>query len=239
MDTGAGSQYTFTISVDGTSSNQIILPDNKVYANEQELASELQSLINGDSNLKGVNATLDVTFNATDGRFEFVSRSYGSSSVIKMDGASVAMDTLGVNSSLVGIGGVNVEGTINGEAGFGSGNVLLPKVGSDSYGINLTVEPGSLGKSQFTFGRGLASELSVLIDNATASNGVVDTREKNINSDLESIVEDKKELEVRMEKFQARLISQFTAMENIISSLQQTGNSLTGIIDRLPFTSKN
>lgn len=239
LDTGAGSQYTFTISVDGTASNQIILPDNKVYANEQELASELQSLINGDSNLKGVNATLDVTFDATDGRFEFVSRSYGSSSVIKMDGASVAMDTLGINSSLVGTGGVNVEGTINGEAGFGSGNVLLPKVGSDSYGINLTVEPGSLGKSQFTFGRGLASELSVLIDNATASNGVVDTREKNINSDLEGIVEDKKELEVRMEKFQARLISQFTAMESIISSLQQTGNSLTGIIDRLPFTSKN
>ena len=175
LNTGAGSQYTFTLSVDGTSSNQIILPDNKTYTTQQELAAELQSLINGDSKLKEVGAALDVTYDATDGRFEFVSRSYGAASSVSFSGASVAMDTLGINASLSGTNGVDVVGKIGGEDAFGSGNVLLPKVGSDSYGVNLTVEPGSLGKSQFTFGHGLAGEMRVILQNATANNGVIST----------------------------------------------------------------
>ena len=39
-----------------------------------------------------------------------------------------------------------------------------------------------------------------------------------------------------MERINTRLLSQFTAMEAIVSSLQRTGESVSGLIDQMPFT---
>lgn len=238
LDTGVGGSYSFTIQINGVASNSITLPDNKIYDDADALAVELQSLINGDSLISAAGSGVDVEYDATDGRFEFVSRRWGASSKVAITAASANMNTLGISDALVGTSGSDVAGTIDGVAGFGAGNVLLPAVSSDPYGLNLTVGAGSFGSSTITFSRGLAGELSVLIDSFLSSTGTIRLREDNINTQLENIETDREALDTRMEKYEARLISQFTAMERIISSLQTTGDSLTGILDRLPFTAQ-
>lgn len=234
----ASVDYSFTISVDGTASNSISLPSDKTYSTADEMATELQSLINGDSLLKKANAAVDVVYNSTDDRFEFTSRAYGASSKVSFTAASTDMATLGISTSLTGTAGKDAAGTINGEAAFGSGNVLLPAVNSDPYGLNLTVEPGSLGTSTITYTRGLAGELSTLIDSVLSSTGTIKAREDSINDQLDGIKEDRTELDERMGKYEIRLLNQFLAMERVVSSFKTTGSSLDGILDRLPFTAQ-
>lgn len=239
LSTGVGGTYSFKVSVDGIKSNSIVLPDNKTYTSQSDVAVELQSLINGDDLLKAAGSAVDVTYNTTDNRFEFISRQYGASSSVQFSEAGSDMGTkLGITTALTGTSGKDVVGTIDGKVGFGSGNVLLPKVDSDPYGLNITVGAGSLGSSTITFSRGLAGELSLLIDNLQSSSGSIKAREDSINKQLTGIKSDRSELDSRMEKVKDRLLTKFLAMERIISSFKTTGNSLTGILDRLPFTAK-
>ena len=63
------------------------------------------------------------------------------------------MAGLGIKADLTGTAGTDVAGTIDGKAGFGAGNVLLPKVDSNPYGLNLTVSPGASGTSSITYSR--------------------------------------------------------------------------------------
>jgi flagellar hook-associated protein 2 len=236
LDTGAGDTYSFTINIDGTESNSIVLPNNKTYADQDALAVELQSLINGDSLLKATGAEVDVLYDSTDGRFEFTSRQYGASSSVDFSAASTNMGTLGITDALTGTAGTDAAGTIDGKTAFGSGNVLLPEVDSNPYGLNLTVGSGSLGSSTINFSRGLAGEMSLLIENLLSNAGSIKAREDSINGQLDGIKTDREELDTRMEKVETRLLTQFLAMERVVSSFQTTGNSLDGILDRLPFT---
>ncbi len=239
LDTTDGS-YTFRVNVNGTQSNDITL--NGVYNSAEELRDDLQSLINGDEKLKGVNAGIDVSFDQASGQFTFTSREYGSNSKVTLLNQSAAMDSLGLGagSTLTASQGVDVAGTINGEPGFGAGEVLLPKLGSDAYGLNLTIRPGAAAEGAFTIGfsKGVGGELGSLIDRFLARDGSIANREENINDQLEKVADDRESLDRRMEKYQTRLSAQFLAMERIIGSLNATGDSLDGLIDRLPFTAQ-
>lgn len=239
LDTTDGS-YSFRVNVNGTQSNDITL--NGVYSSAEELRDDLQSLINGDDKLKGVNAAIDVGYDQATGQFTFTSREYGSNSSVSVLNQSVAMDNLGLgaSSAMTATDGQDVAGTINGEPGFGAGEVLLPKIGSDAYGLNLTIRPGASAEGAFTIGfsKGVGGELTSLIDRFLSRDGSIANREENINDQLEKVGEDREELDRRMENYQSRISAQFLAMERIIGSLNATGSSLDGLIDRLPFTAQ-
>ena len=231
--------YSFSINVDGTNSGLIKLTGT--YANADELRADLQARINGDSNLKAAGVAVDVEYDTGTNQFNFVSREYGSISKVSFTSASTQMAELGIETALTGTQGLDVKGTINGVEGFGAGNVLLPDVDSPAYGLNLTVGAGATaqGKFQISFSRGVAGELANMIDNFVGSTGSIKTRESSIQKQLDGIKEERSALDRRMEGFQARLMSQFMAMENIVSSLKDTGSQLDGINDRLPFTASN
>jgi flagellar hook-associated protein 2 len=239
LDTSGGG-YSFKISVDGTTSNEITL--SGVYSDAESLRSELQSLINGDEKLKGVNATIDVGFDTDTGQFTFTSREYGSRSEVALSAQTAAMDDLGLGtgSTLTATEGQDVQGTINGIAAFGAGNVLLPELGSDAYGLNLSIRPGATAEGEFTIGfsRGMGGQLTNLIDQFLARDGAIASREDNIDKQLDRVSTDREDLDRRMEKYESRISAQFLAMERIISSLNSTGSSLDGILDRLPFTAQ-
>ncbi len=239
LDTSAG-DYSFSINVNGISSEVITL--SGTYNSADELVTDLQSLINGDSNLKAVNAAVDVSFDSATGQISFTSRDYGSSSNVSLANQGADMGLLGLDSGNVSaIAGRDVVGTVNGQPGFGAGDVLLPELGSDAYGMNFTVRPGAAAEGAFSinFSRGLGGELDNLISNLLSKSGSIATREENIGDQLDKISSDREVLDRRMEQYEARLTAQFLAMEKIVSSLQSTGDSLDGILDRLPFTAKN
>jgi len=236
LDTSTG-DYGFTIKVNGTTSNRINLSDT--YNSAEELRADLQSLINGDANLKGVGAAVDVLFDSGSNSFSFVSRDYGASSSVSFTEVGVDAAGLGLATDLVGSAGQDVAGSIDGVEAFGAGNILLPAVDSAPYGLNLSVGENSANTFEFSFSRGFAGELSRLIDNFNGSEGVIKMREDSLESQLEELDLEREELDRRMELVNERLTAQFVAMEAIVSSFQATGDQLEGLVDRLPFTAKS
>ncbi|WP_027852675.1 flagellar filament capping protein FliD [Marinobacterium litorale] len=238
LDTSAG-DYSFQISVNGTKSDTITL--SGTYNSADEVRAELQSLINGDAKLKAVNSAVDVSYDSDTGTFSFISREYGSSSKVSFSNVGADMANLGVTDALSGTVGKDVVGTINGQAGFGAGEVLLPDLESDAYGLNLSIRPGAAaeGAFQINFSRGMGGELTRLIDRFLASDGVIASREDNIDNQLDGIQDDREELDRKIAIYEERLTAQFLAMEQVVSSLNATGDSLDGILDRLPWTAQN
>ncbi|GAA0787677.1 flagellar filament capping protein FliD [Marinobacterium sediminicola] len=238
LDTSVG-DYSFKISVDGVQSDTITLSGS--YASAEEIRAELQSLINGDSKISEAGAGVDVTYDAATDSFAFNSRTYGKSSSVSFSSASADMANLGISSALSGTAGKDVKGTINGEPGFGTGRVLLPPLGSDAYGMTLNVRPGAASEGVFTasFSQGFAGTMDKLINSILGAEGAIASRETTITDQLEDVSYERSELDRKMSSYEERLTLQYLNMQKIVDSLNSTGSSLDGILDRLPFTAKD
>ena len=232
---GAGNNYDFTISVNGTSSQTIAIAA-ATYTNDG-LAAELQSRINADTSLQATGAKVEVTYNTSTMGFDIVSTSYGSKSTVSVSSVGANADDLGLASGASSVG-KDVAGTVGGETGFGVGNVMLPKLDSDAYGLNFKIKEGAVG-STVTFSRGFGREMSQLIDSFLNSSGLLNNREDGIDRRIEDLDSDQSQLDRRISAYQERLTYQYIAMERIVSSLQGSGSFLDGILDRLPYTANN
>lgn len=235
LDT-TGKDYEFTMTVNGILAAPITLPANKVYANGQELASEMQSLINLDPALKAAGASVNVTFNSDTSELEFTSTAFGANSRVEIMAVGADAAELGLSVG-AGTAGTDVAGTVDGVAAFGFGNVLLPAIGSPAEGLSMMIAPGAT-TATINFSRGLAGQLENLVNDFVKNAGLIRDRETNIGKDLERVEEDQQALDRRTEAYRARLQAQFLAMESIVRSLNSTGSFLDGLADRLPFTAK-
>lgn len=228
---------TLTISVDGTTSSAITLQAGS-YTQEQ-LAAEIQSKINQDTNLVAAGKTVTVTL---DGSNQLVINSniYGVNSTVEI----TAVDTntasqLGLNLG-VGINGVNVEGTINGVAGIGSGQLLSAAKGDDSEGIRLTVAGSATGsRGTVTYIEGVAEQMVDLITRFVSVEGSISVKNDRLNKELALIVEDRAKLNERIETLTARLARQFTAADIIISQLNSTQDFVSQQLAALAGTNKD
>lgn len=225
--------YQFEFTLDGVKTNTISLSGS--FATAEEVAIELQSLINSDSHVRAAFGSVSIT--VENNQFKFVSDSYGSSSNVGF--ASVSQDFEADFGLAVGTGtaGRDVAGTINGVAGFGFGNVLLANYGSDADGLSLIIHPG-VTEAKVTFSRGLAGTVNNLVGSYLASNGLISDREATLSKDIEKVDDQKEAMTRRSDAYRARLQAQFIAMESIVRSLNNTGSLLDGLNDRLPFTAK-
>lgn len=238
----AGDDYTFKVLVDGATSLDITLEGN--YANATELAADLQSLINGDTEIASARAFVDVTVEtnaAGDEYLKLASRNFGSSTGVRFESAGAAFAAnIKISDATSTTVGRDVAGTIGGVAGFGSGDLLLAAVDTDAYGLNLRVKEGAAsGAYSFDFSRGFAGELANLSSRFLGVDGIIDTKEQSIESNIQGLEGEQDKLDIRMNAYQERLSSQFIAMERIVASLQQTEGQLEGLVDRLPFTASN
>jgi flagellar hook-associated protein 2 len=230
-----GKDYAFKFKLDGVETASISLPDGKIYTSGAELAAEIQSLVNLDTNIKAAKASVAVSFE-TD-KLVFTSNAYGTSSKVEFTAVGIDMGDLGI-SAAAGTTGTNVGGTVGGVVAFGFGNVLLPALGSAAEGLSMTIQPGAT-TGTITFSRGFAGGLTNLINDYLKTSGLIKEREGNINKDIGKVEKDEVALDRRSEAYRARLMSQFQAMEAIVRSLNSTGSFLDGILDRLPFTAKS
>lgn len=235
-----GEDYSFTLKIDGTTTGEIKLPEGKNYTSASEIAADLQSLINLDSNIKTAKASVSVSFDGS--KFVFTSAAYGATSNVEIVTASTKMGELGLGEGMgTSTAGKDVAGTVDGVEAFGSGNILLPAIGSKAEGLSMTVDPSVVAgsKSTLTFTRGFAGSMSSLVNEFLKTSGLISAREATITKDIERVENDEDALTRRSEAYRARLMAQFQAMETIVRSLSSTGDFLEGIADTLPFTSSN
>lgn len=209
------SNRTFELEVDGVASGPVSIA-NGVYANGASLAQAVQTAINNNSALANASKAVNVQFDTNTGVFGIFSTSRGSDSQVKVTGIGPgASDVLGLTTTTASVRGKNASGQIDPAAG-----------------LMLRIDGNQIGKrGSVNYIRGIADELSSVLDRMLKGDGLLAQRSKSLEKEQEQTVEQRSALETRMEVFRARLASQFSFNDRIISRLKTTEDFLVQQFD--------
>ena len=217
---------TLNMSVNGVSTS--ITLTSKTYASAQELATEVQSKLNGASTLSGAGISVSATLAA--GKISITSNSYGSTSNVLVSSGNGLSNLFGTPISIVG---QDVTGTINGATAAGYGQSLSSTIG-DSQGLSLLVNGGALGsRGTVSYAQGYAYLLNGLATSVLASDGTLSASKDEINSSIKSIGNRRTTLQQRLIGIEARYRAQFTALDGMLSSMNTTSTYLTQSLAQL------
>ncbi|MDP1678592.1 MAG: flagellar filament capping protein FliD [Candidatus Nitrotoga sp.] len=184
----------------------------------QTLAAELQAKINGANTFSNAGITVAVT--QSSGVLSVTSSSYGSNSSVAVGGAGVS-DLLGaIPTQTVG---VDVGGSIGGAIGIGSGQIL-----SDSQGLNITINGGALGnRGSLNYSNGYAFSLDKWASSVLTTDGALASRTDGINTSIKDVGSRRTAMETRLLGIEKRYRAQFSSLDMMLSSMNQTSNYLT------------
>jgi len=199
--------------------------------------SQVIAAINSKKAETGVTASAtDATGSGSGNYLTLTSAGYGSNAEVTAvsDKSNGSAGNSGVGNVLVtesdpdgesgngtGAAGLDVAGTINGEAAEGSGQILESTAG-DSKGLSLIITAtaaGSYGTVVYTAGAGASLDdmLSFLTE---SENGSVKVAQESLQERIENIDEDITKTEAAITRQQDRLLRQFSAMESALGRLQ-------------------
>lgn len=188
------------------------------YASAQALADELQTRLSA--------AGASVKTQVSGGNLQLVSSSYGASSSITLQGGNGSDNVFG--ASPVSTAGLDVAGTINGVAATGKGQTLVGATGNASEGLALKIAGGSTGaRGTVSYTTGYAYQLEQLAKSLLSDTGVLETRTDGLNDSVKRLSRQKEALEDRLLLIEKRYRAQFTALDVLISNMQQTSSYMT------------
>lgn len=186
--------------------------------------------INSDSTLKGL-----VNASVVNGALQISSLKYGTQSSF-----SVVSDTAaGSNNSGIGTSGqatitngLDVAGTINGEAATGTGQFLNGNTGNsttDGLQIQYTgTATGAVGS--LTYSRGVASLLNSITSSLTDPvSGIIQSATNSDTTQVTDLNQQISDLTAQMNAQSQQLQLEFANMETAIAQLQQQSGSLSAI----------
>ena len=220
------SNAEFSLTVDGIASGALLLVHG-TYTPAQ-LATALQAALDSSAafTTNGIGAT--VTLDA--GRIAIASKSYGTASTIS-GAAGTALAALGLDGSENGAG-TNVAGSfaIDGAviAATGTGQTL--SAGTDGLTVRYTGTAAQVAanpNATLSFSQGYASRLSKLATSVLSSTGPLAGRTNGIDASVRDIGERRAEINRRLAGIEARYRAQFSALDVMVSRLNQTSAFLT------------
>lgn len=233
----SGSNDTFSVTVNGHGSGFIKLAAGTY--TQQELAQQVQSALNADTQLSGQQVTASVN---SSGQLVLTSQTYGSTSTVAIGGGD-GLTTLGFTGSESGTG-QNVAGSflVNGvnEPATGSGQSLTGKsTNANTAGLVVlsTLTPGQVSntpEATVTVTQGIGAQINnVLNQMLDPINGQLTTTEQSLQSQATSLGQSITKLQQEMQLQQTQLLQEFAQMESNLAAIQSAGNalgaSLTGI----------
>ena len=222
----AGVNDTLNLNIDGTNATVTIPP--ATYASAQALAAALQSQINGSSTLAASGVSVSATING--GKISVTSNSYGSTSSVIATGGNALSNIFG---SAISSQGVDVSGSINGAAATGIGQLLTSGSG-DSQGLSLIVGGGLLGaRGTVSYSQGYAYTLNNFATSVLSSNGSLTSSTNEINTKITAVGKQITALQQGLITKQALYTAQYTALNNMMTSMNSTSSFLTQQLAKL------
>lgn len=217
----SGSNDQLDVTVDGVSASITLPPGSYTTA---QIATELQSAINGASAISSAGAGVTVSVNASN-QLVVTSNSYGSSSSVAVTGGTAEAGIFGTASSSTT--GTDVAGTIDGQSATGSGQYLTAAGGS-ADGLEVQVVGGSVGsRGSVSYTQGYASQLNSVVSGFLGSSGLISDATNGINSTIQNIDSQRTAWQQRLALLQQQYMAQFTALDQTMSSLNATSSYLT------------
>ncbi|RJX34159.1 MAG: flagellar hook protein FliD [Oxalobacter sp.] len=228
LSIASGLNDTLHLTIDGVSAS--ITLTAKTYDSTAALVAEIQSKINGAKNF--TDAGLSVSVSQSNNVLTITSNTYGSTSKVLVTGGN-ASATLKLDTGATATTGLDVAGTIGGNAATGSGQTLTSASG-DASGIGLVVAGGSLGlRGTVTYSQGYAYQLNSLLLTVLDEEGVIANRIDGLNESIADIDDEKEKINSRLEVIEARYRTQFSALEVMLSNMQSTSEYLTQQLEAL------
>lgn len=196
------------------------------------------------SNL-GVRTNLDGTLTLTKSAFEtaFASDSttfdaiFNSTATSDSDFLSVSKSataditpgtyawTFNSGTSLATLGGTTL-----GTSTDSDGNTIYAPTSGDLLGVSVTPSQ-SVATANIFIGKSLIDTLSDYIDETIKSAGDLSNRTAQITTEVTDLNLDSSQLDDRMEEIRTRYTKQFSAMEALVTSMNNTGEFLTNMMD--------
>jgi flagellar hook-associated protein 2 len=215
---------SINVTIDGTSS-AVSLAAGSYTASQ--LTTLIQTSINGTTAFSA--AGIKINAAVTGGGFlKLTSNSYGSTSNISLNNGTGTVVSALTGSISSGTAGTNVTGSLNGVSAVGSGQFLTGSAGSASEGLKILVSGGTTGdRGTIHFSKGYASQLSNLFSSIVGTAGSISSSTDGINRTIKDIGKQRDTLNSRLIDTEARYRAQFTALDTIISGLNNTSSFLT------------
>jgi len=234
---------TFALTVDGITSGAIAIPSKDYYtlaggdpiAAGNLLAIDMASAANADATLAAAGASISIAYStpfAEKGQFTISSSSYGAASTVDV---STALPKLQLYSAAVlgipAVDGIDGAGTIGGIAATFDGQYMT---GSGTL-AELVINAGATAAGTYSVEvtDGLMDNLETLVGSFLDSDGIIDSKTDGLTSSIADISEQRVALNERLEKYEARLLKQFNAMDTIVAQLNTTSSFLTNQLEGL------
>ena len=223
----AGVNDVLGFTVNGTSVSMTL--GAGVYATAAALASELQSKLNGALQASG--SSVQVATSA--GTFTVTSNKYGAASGVSV-ASGVAADNL-FGATPTATAGLDVAGTLAGASMIGSGQTLLGPAGTAVEGLQLRTQATAAGSyGTVTYSTGIVSQIVDAMDAFLSDGGGVASRIDGLNRSLKTNGDRQTEEQARLDQTQQQLMKQYTALNQLIASMNTTSTYLTQQLSALP-----
>ncbi len=191
--------------------------------------ADLVQLINSDAKLKDL-----VVASVEGGMLKIESKRYGTAgNFTVVSNLAAAADNSGIGTTGGTVtDGLDVGGTINGEAATGLGQFLTGGTGTDAEGLQIQYTGTSTGDiGSITFQRGVAAELSYGLNTFTDTvNGLLVTQDKTLQSQIDDITQRMESFQERLELRRGYLQQKFLAMERAVAALQAQSSQLSSVM---------
>lgn len=145
-------------------------------------------------------------------------------------------DASGETGSAVGLVGLDVQGTINGEACKGSGQMLTANPANSNSAINglcLQITSTAAMSTKIYLTKGVSTMLRDTLVSMTSLNGVISSAQNTLKDKIADLKDDIADLADALTAQEEKLYTQFDAMEAALSELQSQGDYLTQQIKAL------
>jgi len=229
------------LRIDGIVSGDIVL-SARTYSSGEDLAREMQTRIDADGKIGKLNLTVEWVDLGGEGYLKMTSSSYGSSSKVETM-ASVtesAYSALGLTEGATLHFGKDVEGTINGEAATGKGQILTGNEGNATTAglkLKISITESQLGdgdEGSITITRGFASAFQESLNHITkSSSGVIARKTTSLQNQISSMEKQVKEFDERLALRRESLIRKWTELEVVLSQLQNEQSFLSSQLDNI------
>lgn len=145
-------------------------------------------------------------------------------------------DPGGETGTGVGLTGLDVQGTINGEAATGNGQILTADPANDRSaikGLVIQITSSTTLSTSIRYTKGVGSRLRDLLINMTSSKGVFGTTQASLTQEMSDLDDQIATWETRLSDQEIRLYEQFSRMETQLAQLKQQGDYLTAQLSSL------